>query len=38
VKPALFLIEANGLVGWDVNSPKPVANAEALINALVRGQ
>ncbi len=38
IDPAAFVIEANGLVNWDKDTPRPVEDPLALINAFVTGE
>jgi peroxiredoxin len=37
VQPAMFLIEANGMVAWEGDAPKPVADPQQLISDLIGG-
>ena len=38
ITPAAFLVDATGMVSWDGKFPKPVEDAQVLINAILSGE
>ena len=38
ISPALFLVERNGFVAWEGDHPRPLADSDAAISALLRGE
>ena len=37
IRPAIFVIEQTGLVEWDGNKPKPIADSELFLTQLISG-
>lgn len=38
IAPSLFLVERNGYVAWEGDHPRPLADSDATISALLRGE